>query len=663
MLLNCVTRHINPKTLMFKIKTKPLPAPIALACNIALSYAVFMLCRIVFLAVNSELYADSLASNDWAEMLRGALLFDTSAISYISLPYILALLLPLHYKEGQFTQKLTRVLYVATIAIAIILNFADCVYVPFTGRRSTWSVFSEFSNEENIANIIGIELINHWYLTVGGILLIWLVNRLYRQAKPYVAGKWKSYYIERSLTLLAVAPLIICGIRGGIGSNVRPITISNANGYVNTPAETAIVLNTPFSMIRTIGKSPFKEVQFFTPEELADIYTPLHTPQPDTIAPKKNVVIFILESFGKDYIGAYHPGSASLTPFLDSLISVSRTYAYSYGNGRKSIDGMPSVLSSIPMFVEPFFVTTASLNKVSGIAGNLGKKGYNTAFFHGAPNGSMGFQAFARATGFSRYYGMDEYNLSGDSNKDFDGTWAIWDEPFFEYYAETMDTIKEPFVTAMFSASSHHPFRIPAEYEGVIPEGELPIHKCVTYTDKALRSFFEKATKSSWFKNTLFVFTADHMNQTNNARYKTSAGFFEVPIIFYSPDGAAPFEPGIDSLRIAQQIDIMPTLLEYLGYDKEYVAFGKSLLSTPAEKSFAVNYLNDTYQFYKGDYLLMFDGKKSTGLYNLRSDELLKNNIIGTQAVQQTMERELKAVIQQYMHCMQNNGLVPEDEK
>ena len=645
---------------MRKITNNPLPLPLALICNIALSYAVFMLCRVVFLAVNSGLYADTLSENSFMELLRGSLLFDTSAICYLNLPYLLLLLFPLHYKEGRITQILARVFYMIGVVIAVVSNFADAVYVPFTGRRSTWSVFSEFSNEGNIAQVIGIELINHWYLTLGALLLMWLVNRLYRSVKPFRHDNLKGYYITRVLTLLVVAPLLLFGIRGGIGSSVRPITISNANQYVNTPDETAVVLNTPFSMIRTIGKSPFKEVHFFSADELEGVYTPVHLQLPDSLEAKKNVVVFILESFGKDYIGAYNPGSASLTPFLDSLISVSRTYAYSYGNGRKSIDGMPSVLSSIPMFVEPFFVTTASLNRVSGIAGELGRKGYNTAFFHGAPNGSMGFQAFARTSGFQRYYGMDEYNaFYGDKAKnDFDGTWAIWDEPFFEYYAQTMDSIKEPFATAMFSASSHHPFRIPAEYETIFPEGELPIHKCVSYTDKALRSFFEKAKGSSWFKNTIFVITADHSNQTNNPRYKTSSGFFEVPVIFYSPDGAAPFSPGIDSCMIAQQIDIMPTLLDYLGYDDEYVAFGKSLISTPADESFAVNYINDTYQYYKGEYLLLFDGNRATAFYNVRSDELLKNNLVDTLPIQQTMERELKAIIQQYMHRMLSDGLV-----
>jgi phosphoglycerol transferase MdoB-like AlkP superfamily enzyme len=269
----------------------------------------------------------------------------------------------------------------------------------------------------------------------------------------------------------------------------------------------------------------------------------------------------------------------------------------------------------------------------------------------------MGFQAFARTTGFKEYYGLDEYTAD-KGEVEFDGTWAIWDEPFFEFYAEKMDSIREPFATAMFSASSHHPFRIPEKYTGVIAEGELPIHKCVTYTDKALRSFFEKAKRSSWFGNTVFVITADHSNQTNNARYKTSSGFFEVPIIFYSPDAEEPFAPGIDSCSIAQQIDIMPTLLDYLGYDKEYVAFGKSLLSTPADSTFAVNYINDVYQYYKGNYMLQFDGQRPTALYDVRNDKLLKENLVGKLPQQQQMEREVKAIIQQYMTRMLNDGLV-----
>lgn len=638
---------------------------VALLLNTILAYAALAVCRIIFVAVNYNLYAESLQNSSLWLMMQGAFLFDTSAVCYLNIPYILVLLFPFHYKERRICNTVARTLYVTCNGLGIISNLADTVYVPFTGRRTTWSLFSEFSNEENMAQVIGTEILNHWYLVLAGIILIWLLNRLYTTATYNKYNKIR-YYILRTALLILSSLLIVTGIRGGIGKAVRPITLSNANRYVSAPNEAAIILNTPFSMIRTIGKKPFKEIKFFEEKELSEIFTPEHLYTPDSTAKKRNVVVFILESFGKEYIGALNPQreTASHTPFLDSLISVSRSYAKSYGNGRKSIDGMPSVLSGIPMFVEPFFVTPASLNRVSGIAGELGKTGYHTAFFHGAPNGSMGFQAFAKTSGFKEYYGMNEYNDSPlhNGNKDFDGTWAIWDEPFFQYYAEKMNEFPQPFVTALFSASSHHPFKIPQEYDGIFKEGKTPLAKCIEYTDNALRLFFETAKKSDWYNNTLFVITADHSNMNSEPQYRTSAGSFEIPIIFFTPYENETFSPGTDSLRIAQQIDIMPTILEHLGYNRAFVSFGKSLISGNPQDSYAVNYLNNIYQYFKNDYMLLFDGIQSTALYNLRNDPVMKKNIIEDTDVWKKMERELKAIIQQYMSRMEHDRLTADEQ-
>ena len=638
---------------------------VALLLNIALSYALLFTCRLIFIAMNHGLYADGLEHDSLPLMARGALLFDTSAVCYLNALYLLCLLFPLHYKEGKVMQAVTRWAFVIPNAAGVIANLCDCVYVPFTGRRTTWNVFSEFRNEENIGTVFANEIINHWWLVIIGIVIIWMFYRLYTPAHKETK-KLKSYYLIHTTALLVSIPLLIFGIRGGIGKAVRPITLSNANQYVSSPNEAAIILNTPFSIIRTIGKKPFTEKKYFNGEEVAGIFNPLQQFNHTNSTDKKNVVIMIIESFGKEYIGAFNPRSTgSLTPFLDSLITESKSYARSYGNGKKSIDGMPSTLSSIPMFIEPFFVTEASLNKVSGVAGELVKHGYSSAFFHGAPNGSMGFQAFANATGFEKYYGIDEYCQSPLHNgmNDHDGTWAIWDEPFLQYYAECMNDMEEPFVTSVFTASSHHPFKIPEEYADRFMGGDDPFFKCVQYTDHALRKFFEYAKKQEWYRNTLFVLTADHTNHSIEPRYKTTAGWFEVPVIFFSPDGTAPFEPGIDSTTIAQQIDIMPTVLEYTGYDKPFMAFGKSLISTVPEESYAVNFTNETYQYYKGDYLLQFNGEKSTGLYNLSEDIEMKKNILGSNDVQDMMERELKAIIQQYMSRMVHDRLTAETDK
>jgi phosphoglycerol transferase MdoB-like AlkP superfamily enzyme len=381
-----------------------------------------------------------------------------------------------------------------------------------------------------------------------------------------------------------------------------------------------------------------------------------------TAARRKNVVVIIIESFGREYIGAYNRhinGYKGFTPFTDSLIERggALTYKYSYCNGRKSIDGMPSILSSIPMFVEPFFLSPYSINHVSGLADCLNQKGYETAFFHGAERGSMGFMAFARATKFKQYYGREDFvadpRTRGDA--DYDGWWGISDEPFMQYFCQKMSDMKQPFMTALFTLSSHHPFRVPEPYKNTFKEEhpDMPIYKVIRYTDMALRHFFEAARLQPWFDNTLFAITSDHTNMPAIDEYKTDLGGFCSPVIFYDPSG----QMGSGMVdAIAQQTDIMPTLLGQLGYDKPYVTFGVDLLRTPADDTWAVNYLNGIYQYVKHGYVLQFDGRRTRAVYAL-SDRLMKHNIAGRVAQQPQMERELKAIIQQYMERMTQNRL------
>ena len=261
----------------------------------------------------------------------------------------------------------------------------------------------------------------------------------------------------------------------------------------------------------------------------------------------------------------------------------------------------------------------------------------------------MGFQAFSRSAGYQDYYGRTEYN----NDEYFDGNWAIWDEEFLQFFANKMATFKQPFCTGIFTASSHHPYNIPERYKDVYKESSLPIHKCIRYSDHALQRFFETASKEPWFNNTIFVLTADHTNQTEHPEYQTEAGIHSIPIIFYTPDGSLQGERN----GISQQIDIMPTVLGYLGYDKPYVAFGCDLLHTPMEETYAVNYLDGIYQFFKGDYMLQFDGEKTVAMYAFKTDVLLKENLVGKVPQQESMEKELKAMIQQYMERMNHDEL------
>jgi hypothetical protein len=637
---------------------------VAVLCNLAIAYCVYFIARLAFLAENYSLFADNLSFSHLLELLRGGVVFDTSAILYTNALWVVMMLAPVSRKENPTYQRVCRWVFVVVNTLALAINLCDAIYFQYTMRRTTTTIFHEFSNENNLGSIFGQEALSHWYFFLLTAILAWAMWKLYvRTRLDYRQLSPKPYAIATLLSLLAYTPFCVAGMRGGWTRDVRPITISNANNYCDRPTEAGIVLNTPFSLIRTLGTNIFEVPEFFEDEvEMVQVFDPIRLPADSTTIRKKNVVVIIIESFGREYIGAYNKHLEGghykgYTPFTDSLIQHSLTYTHSYCNGRKSIDGMPSILSSIPMFVEPFFLSPYSNNAISGIADCLNGKGYKTAFFHGAERGSMGFMAFARATKFQEYYGREDFKADKRTVGDdaFDGWWGISDEPFLQYMNLKLSEMPQPFMAAVFTLSSHHPFRVPDPYKDVFKEEEMPIHKVIRYTDNALRKFFESARQEPWFENTIFAITSDHTNMSNHDEYKTDLGGFCSPVIFYDPTG----EMGVGMRdAIAQQIDIMPTILGYLGYDQPYLGFGIDLLKTPAEETWAVNYLNGIYQYVKYGHVLQFDGQKTKAVYAL-DDRLMKTNLIGKVPEQAKMELELKAIIQQYMERMTQNRLTP----
>lgn len=644
--------------------------PWCVICNLASVYICYTACRFAFLFVNWELYKGNLTWHSLSEILYGGWIFDNSAIFYTNSLYLLLVLLPLHYKERKPVRVITKWWFLLSNSLCIVINLMDAVYFSYTQHRSTAIVFDEFKNESNLSTIFGIEVVKHWYLVLLAILLIIFLTKLYCDNRSVKKDKplWK-YYIRQGISLLILVPLAIACMRGTFfNTATRPISISNALQYVNRPVETGIVLNTPFALLRTLGKKNIRIPRYFTnPAELDSLYSPIHQPTDSAVAQKKNIVILIVESFAQEFVGALNKHLDNgqyqgYTSFTDSLLRHCLYYEESFSNSGFSIDAMPAVFSSIPRMDKPFVLTPFSLNRLTSLPGILKDWGYTTAFFHGAANGSMGFQAYARTAGFSSYYGRTEYNKDSRFNgdKDYDGTWAIWDEPFLQYYCLEMNKMKEPFMTSVFTATSHHPFALPEQYKNVFKdEGIYPLHKCIRYTDHALRQFFATAKQQPWYENTLFVITADHASsRITHDEYKTDLGIFRIPILFYDPSGKMPADC---HKGIAQQIDIMPTLLGYLGYDKPYIAFGQNLFRTNPADTWAFNW-DHIPQFIKNNYLLQSDSEIITGIYDYRSDPLLKKNLKGKLPEEAAMERQMKAIIQSFMERMEADSVTISQE-
>ena len=355
-----------------------------------------------------------------------------------------------------------------------------------------------------------------------------------------------------------------------------------------------------------------------------------------------------------EYYGFYnkqHENYTGYTPFLDSLITHSYTSYNSFANGTKSIDAIPSILASIPTTHFHFSLSKYCTNKIDGIGKILSQEGYQTSFFHGAPNGSMGFESMNKLLGVANYYGMDNYN----NNSDFDGMWGIWDDKFLTYFSDNLNQMQEPFFSSVFSCSSHHPYKIPKEFKNQFKKGKHPMHECVQYTDHSLKIFFENIKDKKWFNNTLFVITADHTNISFNPKYRSSIGIFRVPIIFYDPSNSNLTEK---SHKIIQQIDIMPSILSYLNYNKPFFSLGNNIFGN--ENGFAINYNND-FQLIIDDKVIIYNEteEKITKVFDLYNDINLKDNILYKidKSSLVKYENKIKSFIQTYNNRMINNTL------
>lgn len=604
--------------------------------HMGLVFLLFTVLRLLFYAFNYRYFPD-------IQMLNfiGGVRFDWMTITLLYLPFLLLFPFAFHRRNS-----VLKFLFLLSSGVAIALNAIDFEYYKFTLKRTTADLFTTTGLVQDMGNLFTAFLFDYWYIVLVAILLFWLTAKGYNRINRFETQRLS---IPQSiLFFLLLLAIYIPGSRGGL--QYRPLNVIHASAYAQAK-NMAIVLNTPFTIIKSAYKKDIEKVYYFPEDELAEIYTPLHIFKGDSTQKKLNVVVIIAESFSKEYVGALndYPG---YTPFLDSLIENGLAFTNAFANGKKSIESLPAILSGIPTLMNSSFITGRfASNRIESLPSFLGQQGYSSAFYHGGENGTMGFDAFSQLAGIQRYVGRNEY----PGTDDYDGHWGIFDEPFLQFCAEDMDKMQAPFFSAIFTLSSHHPYTVPDQYVDRFIGGPLPILKSVEYADYSLRRFFETMKTKPWFDETLFIITADHTSQSFTSEYSSSMGIYRIPLLFYCPKY---IEPQRDD-RVAQQTDIFPSVIDFLDYDSEIIAFGNSVFS-PSQDGFSVSYLNNIYQLVEGDYCLQFDGKENIAFHNWKQDPDLRNNLIHSDLINsQILEQNLKAIIQQYNNRLIENNLIP----
>lgn len=621
-------------------------------------FILFSIARILFYLFNNVSFSE-LGFGEFLLLMIYGLRFDLSAIIVCYGIFIFLSFVPFHFKSKKFYQKILLIIFTICTAVSLAANLLDCGYFAFTLSRSTADIFSVIGLGSDFSTLLPQYIFDFWYLFLIWISLILLTIWFFSKTKvteniPSTRKKIALSYLKELVILLIVTAISIVGIRGGI--QLRPIGMMTAGQYTSSK-NASIVLNTPFTIIRTFGKTGLKNVEYFDDNKMSTIFSPNHNyHKKDKPEKFNNVVVIILESFSKEYFGSLNKDLDNgkykgYTPFLDSLIKESMYFPNAYSNGKRSIEAIPAILSSVPSLMSEAYITSMySGNTVNSLASLLKEKGYSSAFYHGGTNGTMGFDGFIKVAGFDNYYGRTEYN----NENDFDGKWGIFDEEYLQYVSGMIDKMPKPFIAGIFTLSSHHPYAVPEKYASKFTKGNLPIYQSIGYTDFALKKFFKTVSAKPWFDSTLFVITADHTSESIYPQYQTRAGMYAIPLFFYQHKSKLKGENKI----ITQQDDILPSVLDYLNYDGSFIAFGESVFDS-LSSHFAINFVNESYQLIYENYSFIFDGSSGISLYDLKSDSLMKNNILGNQSsVNKELEEKIKAIIQSYNRRLIKNEMI-----
>ncbi len=616
-------------------------------------FLIYFVLRLLFLIIYYPSFQLNQAT-DWLIVFLTSLRFDTSAILLSNAPFILLSLLPFPFFYHRAYQFLLMLLYAGINVFFIFANCVDLVFYGFVRKRMTADIFDFISIGDDTRNVLPGLLRDYWYVIVICLALSTFMLYLYHRIRIHGAYnlpglKSKVIYMLSGFAIAFLfSGVAFIGARGGIQYKpLRMISAARSTSAENIP----LVASTTFSMLSTIGKNRLEEVHYFSETELHNHFQPVHRYHAKTRFKSVNVVLLILESFSKEYIG-YYSGDKRFTPFFDSLITQSLSFPNTFANSKKSIEGIPAIVASLPALMEePFLTSPYNGCLINSLASVLKKEGYYTAFFHGGNNGTMNFDNFAYLAGYDDYFGRREYGP-----QDYDGYWGVYDHCFYRWFADKMNTMQQPFFTTLFTLSSHHPFKIPDELAGRFPEGHHPILQTIAYADYSLRTFFEYARRQPWYSNTLFVITADHTGPALSAAYETRKGIYEIPLLFFMPEIIAPAEND----AVAQQCDVMPSILGFLGIEQPFVAFGNNLFD-PSQTRFAISYLQGSYQIISDHYLIQFDGTHMLNAFRWRTDPLLKENLFNGNSESFLTELNLlKSVIQQFNSRILNNRLTPD---
>jgi phosphoglycerol transferase MdoB-like AlkP superfamily enzyme len=585
--------------------------------------------RVWFLNVNNN---GTLETSEIIKAFYIGTKFDASISGYLMAVLLLLFLISriVPYKEIWF--KITMFIYGILSFLLVFLSVGNIYYYKEFETQLDASIFEYMGDQEIYGNM---SAIFNLPLILGLICTLTIINIICTKKNLEKIYKEEYYGINKKIvgSFILLIVITFVGIRG---LQNRPRNVEHGFFSSNILAN-QLTQNGMLSLIHSIDRQrefkniDLKELEFFSQEELKKRARDLvgrknneflSDKNPllritDTKRPmiKKNVVLIILESFSGQYIGSLGYNDPNLAPFFTELSKKGVLFTDFYANGTRTRNGFISINMSFPVQVGRDLVRDPAIQKpFYALPRILKERGYNTNFYHGSRLNFDNMQGILLTNGIDNFVGKKDFPEEITSKYH----WGAPDTVLMDRAAIEISKLKEPFFSEILTISNHSPYEIPEEYQmheeyrkkyghrdknPDNDDSDMLRYSAFRYTDTALKEFFENVKDEPWYNNTLFVLVADHGKEGMQNK---------IPLLLYTPDGSLKPKKVED---IGSQVDILPTVMGYLGGEYKNAAWGKDLLNQKDGKRVA--YIKSPKEFEKAvimykDYYYLKDGNKFT---------------------------------------------------
>lgn len=337
---------------------------------------------------------------------------------------------------------------------------------------------------------------------------------------------------------------------------------------------------------------------------------------------KPNVVIFILESFTADLTKALG-NEDGITPTLDTLAKNGVSFSQIYATGNRTDKGLIGSLTGFPTLAVASIVSwPEKMQKIPAISQKLYQNGYQTSFYYGGESEFDNYKAFILGHQYKKLTDRNTFD-----KKDTNAKWGAYDGLVFDRQLADAKETQQPFFSTILSLTNHEPFELPVKYKFGSADNIQRFKSTAFYTDSCIGSYLSEAKKQPWYKNTLFIFVADHghlLPKGNHEIYEPQR--YHIPLIFYGDVIKDNFKGKVVDKTGSQQ-DLSGTLLAQLKIDSKDFKWSKNLLN-PYSKHFAYFSWDNGFGFVKNGHTVTFDNVGKSVLYNNKPEDAKQTNQI-----------------------------------